>query len=738
MAGCVSRRIAALALLLVCAATPASAAPPARRALLIGIEDYSASGLRGTPPPVRRNWLNLHGAVDDAEAMRAMLVEEYEFLPRDIVLLTNQQATRAAILGAIASHLTQASRAGDIVVFYFAGHGSRVPNSLSTEYDKRDESIVPADSRVGAPDIRDKELRRLFNGVLDRGAKLTVILDSCNSASGTRGLLTGARVRGVRPDPRDVADGTPEGVAPEDRGALVIAAAQDYEMARETLVEGTTDRGVFSWALLRAIARAEDDEPAMETFLRAQAILRGEAADQHPVISGTDEARLTPLFGTRVRRKARDVFIVESVRDRRIVLQGGWTHGLTVGSELVARGDRSVRLEVTAMTGLAQSEARLVSPRKTIEPGTVFELAVWAAPPTRPLRVWMPTTANHEARVQWARDLARLAPRKNIRWITDPTEETPTHLLRVREATWELLTWKGNVERLGARTPAAALARIPSRAALFVQLPVPASMIGTIDVGPGTDREAIVPTARPEHADFILTGRLANDTVSYAWVRPHGAGTESSALPQRTAWQPSNGALALRYAVIRLRRIQAWHLLESPPAAAFTYGLSLRRDRDRAPVRDRFLTAGEAYSLVMRARLSRPPEQRFVYAFMIDGDGKGVLLFPLHGSVENRFPVRRGNTPPAEIVLDGSFDVTEPYGLDTYFLLSTDEPLADPWILEWDGVRGSPAATTPLEELLIRTAGARAPAQPVRIPSRWSIERLLLESVRAPRAKESP
>ena len=58
--------------------------------------------------------------------------------------------------------LAAAASKDDVVFVYFAGHGSQVRNSKSDEPDLLDESIVPADSRRGAPDIRDKELRRIF------------------------------------------------------------------------------------------------------------------------------------------------------------------------------------------------------------------------------------------------------------------------------------------------------------------------------------------------------------------------------------------------------------------------------------------------------------------------------------------------------------------------------------------------------------------------------------------------
>ncbi|HEX6161332.1 MAG TPA: caspase family protein, partial [Thermoanaerobaculia bacterium] len=179
--------------------------PGRRRAVLVCIDDYSASGLgrprAGVPS---RGWQSLKGAVNDVEAMREMIRERHGFADADILVLKNQQATRNAILQALEQHLERPAQKGDVVFFYYSGHGSQVPNSRSTEKDRLDESLVPADSRIGAEDIRDKELRQRFNRILDRGARLTVILDSCHSGSGTRGLIVEGGARAVQRSTRGV------------------------------------------------------------------------------------------------------------------------------------------------------------------------------------------------------------------------------------------------------------------------------------------------------------------------------------------------------------------------------------------------------------------------------------------------------------------------------------------------------------------------------------------------------
>ncbi len=84
---------------------------------------------------------------------------------------------------------------GDTVVFYYAGHGSQRFNSLTDKPFHLDETIVPSDASGGAFDIRDKEVARLFNQVVDKGIQLTAIFDSCHSGSIARGIPVGSQER---------------------------------------------------------------------------------------------------------------------------------------------------------------------------------------------------------------------------------------------------------------------------------------------------------------------------------------------------------------------------------------------------------------------------------------------------------------------------------------------------------------------------------------------------------------
>jgi hypothetical protein len=723
----------------------AAAQPVHRRALLVGIADYSASTLhaaRPLPAVPGRDLRDLAGPVNDVHAFAATLTGAYGFDPNDIAILADQNATRDAILSAIEERLVQPASPGDNLFFYFAGHGAQVLNTRSDEPDKFDESIVPADSRIGAADIRDKELRRRFNSILAHGARLTVMIDACHSGSGARGLPSGAQPRGIKPDLRDVADDTDWGPRPEDNGALVLSASHDFDNAYEVRDSERTMHGAFTWAWLRALRDASADEMAEHTFERAEARLRSERPYQEPVMAGNSASRLAPFLGTRVDRQGdRVVVAVEKVRsDGTIFLRGGWVNGLSPGCELRVPDRADLRVVIEALRGLDRSIARIEPPMRgvpdAIHSGALLSVAAWTTMTAEPLRVWTPRVGATENAIDaLGRRFKTAATRRGLRWINDPTVSSPQYLLRPAPAGWQMLAPHGaedHAKRLSSDDAAAAeIATLPCGSSIFVQLPAPNTIAN--DLG----AEGVESTERADDADYLLAGRFTSREVSYAWVRPDvvRADRGGSGLPHRSEWMPiASAAPKLRESVLRLRKIASWNQLSSPPAARWPYELALIRERDNELVHDHRLFGGDKYDLLLRARSlplpSRVP-QRHIYVFVIDSFGRSILLYPRSGSVENHFPLADGDRP-LEIPLGtaSAVEVAAPFGSDTYFLLSTDEALPNPWILEWDGVRTRDAQpVTALEKLLLMTsAGTRG--TPVVTRATWSIDRVVFESFR--------
>ncbi len=163
---------------------------PRKRALLVGINDYA-----GDVPDLR-------GCVNDAKMQYNLLVHRFGFNPDDILLLTDQDATREGILSAFETHLIENTGPNDIVVFHYSGHGSMVidpepiqlPATAGYEgFEGYNGTMMPHDARVnidGAKvnDIMGKTLFLLMKKIpTDR---VTVVIDCCHSGGGTRGDLT--------------------------------------------------------------------------------------------------------------------------------------------------------------------------------------------------------------------------------------------------------------------------------------------------------------------------------------------------------------------------------------------------------------------------------------------------------------------------------------------------------------------------------------------------------------------
>jgi uncharacterized caspase-like protein len=102
-------------------------------ALLIGINDYA-------------HWPRLATPVRDTEKLQEILTERYGFSPNRIVTLTNQDATRENMIGALNKLASEESPItdNDNVFIYYAGHGELtnvggywVPVEAALEKDKK-------------------------------------------------------------------------------------------------------------------------------------------------------------------------------------------------------------------------------------------------------------------------------------------------------------------------------------------------------------------------------------------------------------------------------------------------------------------------------------------------------------------------------------------------------------------------------------------------------------------------
>jgi hypothetical protein len=737
-----------------------------RRALLVGINDYVSSGGAGPSPadaPVAvalggkltsapasrgRGWTNLNGSLNDVAEMKALLVGRFGFEESNVKVLTDAQAKRADILAAMQDWLVDRASPGDVSLFYYAGHGSLVRNSRSSEPDRKDETIVPWDARSGAPDIRDKELARFFNAA---GAKvrLTVILDSCHSGGASRGLAAAA-VRRIAPDPSADSADPDRPPDPVDAGALFLLAAQDFQPAKEASEEGR-DHGAFSSALLRVLRTQPVNASAEAVFLATRAVLQTVVADQEPVLRGTAARKRQPLFAT---TEDQGIKIAVAVKGDELLVQAGFALGVGPGSILKPVREGAPRLRITRTRDAATSEAEVVGDGGTPQNGDVYEVERWAAIPEAALVVSVGDGRLSHSEVAAAAQALAPLRRGPLRWIEDPSDETPDVVIQHTTAGWRVARPDGTGETLeGPLAPAAVTAAVrrvsPSsqgrQASLFLRLPPPRELVAALALGAKGNP---VQAGSDADAQYLLVGRAGKrGEPAFAWVLASSEKRTSSALPRRSAWHVAvkrgeEASSLLRADLQGLSRLRGWLRLE-PPAddGVFPYQLALRRVGDGAIVKGGEVRAGESYlPLLVRddARVTRRWWYRYVYLLHLDQGGEIRVLFPPRGEqLENRLPIfpagQEINEPPLEQPL-GEDPVTfvaprRPGApeTDTFVLVAADDAIPAVDQLEQDAItRGSSAggfATrgSPLTALLLSSGVTRGTPYATR---GWNLQRL--------------
>ncbi|KJA25049.1 hypothetical protein HYPSUDRAFT_65005 [Hypholoma sublateritium FD-334 SS-4] len=264
---------------------PSAASAVARPlfAVIIGINKYKAGPRHGVP--------SLRGAVRDAQSVKQYLEEYLDVPSHQIALLIDQDATRSAIITAIASLANNPLIApGNPILIYYAGHGTQITAPEKWECgspDRKIQAIVPYDCTPSGYDVApipDRSINGLLYAVSEKkGNNITVVLDCCHSASGTRGarnidetvLTTKPTPRSIRlPDHtyRDDFDQEIWGITPESvRGSstiakfanhglgshILLAASLPAELAYEASVNSPdgkeVTRGRFSVALLNLL-----------------------------------------------------------------------------------------------------------------------------------------------------------------------------------------------------------------------------------------------------------------------------------------------------------------------------------------------------------------------------------------------------------------------------------------------------------------------------------------------------
>ena len=731
---------------------------------------------------------NLDGAVNDINLIKDVL-QSLGF--QDFVFLKDQDATADAILQALQKNLVDDAQPGDFRLFYYAGHGNHVKNLASTKQQQEDQTLVPADNWRNVPDIRDKEISRILFAAARKGVIVTFIADSCHSGSLSRGAWnssgksrTNSGTRAGTPgvtlhepvanDPADTDPITHRPIDPEALGVLTLAAAQPNQEAHEVPGVAAGDggpHGAFTWAFAQSLRYAS--EPVDRIFARTVAAMGANGALQQPAMGGASRFSKT-IFGQPTAAGGGLTVVVDSIKGADIHLRGGTALGLFPKCRLKTVGQPAVTVEIVSSEGLSGSIAHVVN-QGTVKPGDVLMLDRWVVPAKAGLRVSIPKPAPAAAVERAAVEFAKLRGDPAVEWLDDPTAGAPTAVVSWNGSAWILETNPASAKpvTLGTEPAAADIKRLLSpKARLLVRLPPTTSLLLAIPLG-DPDHSAAEITTSNAGAQYWLWGKIADTGPVYAWLLPDS--TEASVrddaaaqtnrasgylpLPIRSDWvklpQDAEGVRAagaeLTTKALLLARIRAWLTLQSPPSQEnFPYHLAFRQivDDKLGDFKDAGdFKEGEQYKLYLRAdpaalaaRDSLAP--RWVYVFVIDhfGDSTRVFPPPNRGNENNRLPYAQlGDKPNFQplIPLTGDspiadFSIDAPFGVDTYFLLTSDNAIDNPEVFNFEGVRteaGTRGAADPLTDLLSSTSSMTRGINLRAIPALWSIETLTHRSV---------
>jgi len=282
---------------------PPERTAPTKWALVVGISDYMNFGdeIGGDLP----------GAANDARAMADVLVNRYGFAPENVKLVLDASATRDRLQAEFREWLPSVARQGDLVYFFFAGHGSQAWDLDADEADGLDETICPADVMRGntEKDIIDDEFAEWLRGVPTDN--VVVVWDKCHAKSSTRAVTPFARPRALGRDAKtDVPKPTGAEAAPSPEeatevavestgsGVMEIAASQADEVAIDAAFpseQGTKYGGAFTTNFVRNMWTAPEGATYEDVFNKTKQDMRRQRFRQEPGIDENPKKDL-PLF----------------------------------------------------------------------------------------------------------------------------------------------------------------------------------------------------------------------------------------------------------------------------------------------------------------------------------------------------------------------------------------------------------------------------------------------------------
>lgn len=341
-------------------------------ALLIGIDLYLPNTL-----PSGSSYNSLQGCVRDINHVKSFLQNTLQIPEAQIFKLTasnfdgsnelkepaEQLPTYENIVAKF-KELTDLAQPQDQVYIHYSGHGGRaatIYSELKGNYGV-DETLVPTD--IGNSEvryIRDLEIAKLLQNMVDKGLVVTVVLDSCHSGGATRGGVNDSGIRGLN---KNIVDTTPRpqaslvasaeelmqnwlmltqgqqktrnvtvtsGWLPEPKGYVLLAACRDNEYAYEYAFNGTERNGALTYWLLDSLQKLGNEVTYKVLHDRILAKVNSQFERQTPMLQG--EGHRIVFRGQSITSQSAVIVKRVDVAKNRVLLQAGVAQGLRKGAE---------------------------------------------------------------------------------------------------------------------------------------------------------------------------------------------------------------------------------------------------------------------------------------------------------------------------------------------------------------------------------------------------------------------
>ena len=226
----------------------------------------------------------LYGCINDTNSINS-LISNYNF--KKICILTDNTVKKPDHNNILYEfkNLLSNSQAGDVLLFFYSGHGSYILDKNNNEKTGNDQVIVPCDLN----EILDDELKNIIQTNLKKDVTLIALFDCCYSGS----ILD---LKYQYMDSLDKNNFTENINESETIGnVIMISGCSDVETSNDANINNT-NQGAMTWAFLQAF-KSQKNITWRQLLISMRDLLKKSNFRQTPQLtSGTFFNIDTPVF----------------------------------------------------------------------------------------------------------------------------------------------------------------------------------------------------------------------------------------------------------------------------------------------------------------------------------------------------------------------------------------------------------------------------------------------------------